>query len=454
MRNKLSRRDFLYLAGGALAASNFLVDSVSAASTSGYKALVCLYLNGGNDGFNWLVPTTPAAYSTYATSRSTMGLSSSSLLSLTGTASDGNAYGLHPSCTELQSLFNAGHVAFVNNVGPLIQPTTVAQAQSGSVPLPPQLFSHVDQTTAWMTAYPQSQERYGWAGRIADALTAQNGSPNLAFNINVGGTNYWQDGRVTNAYVLGTNGAPSTSIFNNGIYRGGARAAIAKTLLAQAQNDSNLMVAEHAAIWQNAADKVAFVNNALSASGDFTTTFPAAAIAGNDWYLSQQLHEVARVIKAQSQIGDARQIFFVQMGGFDTHDGELTTQAQLLGYVSQYVNVFYNAMTEINQQNNVTLFTISDFGRTLSANNDGTDHGWGNHQMVVGGAVNGGYYGQMPSLALGSPNDFGLGRMVPTTSCDQYAATLANWFGLSSSDLATVFPNLANFPNSNLGFVA
>jgi uncharacterized protein (DUF1501 family) len=459
MKNKLSRREFVNLAGGALAGTAMLASlgragRAMAASTTGYKALVCVYLNGGNDGFNWLVPATTSAYSTYAAGRSSLALPASSLLALNGTASDGNTYGIHPSCPELRTLFNAGNAAFVCNVGTLIQPTTVAQAQSGSVALPPQLFSHIDQSTEWMTAYPQSQNRYGWAGRIADVLAAQGATANLAFNINVGGTNYWQGGQTTNPYVLGVNGAPVTSVFNSKAYRAGARAQTAQSLVTLAASDPNVMVAQHAAIWQNAVSKVSLVNNALSAAGDFTTVFPAPAAAGNDWDLSQQLHEVGRVIKAQSQIGDARQIFFVQLGGFDTHNGELATQTQLLAYVSQYINVFHNAMTEIGQQNNVTVFTMSDFGRTLTSNSGGADHGWGNHHLVVGGAVRGGYYGQMPSLVVGGANDFGLGRMVPTTSVDQYAATLASWFGLSASDLTTVFPNLANFSSSNLGFLS
>jgi uncharacterized protein (DUF1501 family) len=461
MKPMHSRRAFLRNLGGALA-STTLIGSLggprsarAASNVSGYKALVCVYLTGGNDGFNWIVPVTASAYSTYAASRSTLALASSALLPLHGTASDGNAYGLHPSCPNLQSLFNAGNAAVVGNVGPLVQPGTVAQARSGSLPLPPQLFSHIDQSTEWMTAYANSPNRFGWAGRIADLLTAQGNSTNLGFNFAIGGTNYWQAGQVTNPYALGTNGAPTTNIFTSNLYRNGARAQVAKALLTQAAADPNLQVATHAAIWQSAGTKATLVSNALGAAGDLATVFPPAA-TGNvgDWGLSQQLHEVARVIKAQSQIGDARQLFFVQMGGFDTHDAELTTQAALLGYLDSYIDVFWQAMNEINQQDNVTLFTMSDFGRTLTTNNDGTDHGWGSHHMVVGGAVKGGiFYGSMPSLAVGGANDFGMGRLMPTTAVDQYAATLAGWFGISASDLATVFPNLANFATANLGFL-
>ena len=466
----LSRRKFLTLTastlgGAALLGSGLSMRTAGAASPAGYKALVCLYLNGGNDGFNWLVPTSSAAYSQYSTSRGLLALPQSSLLSLAASASGGIAacsdgtspqYGLHPSCPELQALFNAGSAAFVCNVGTLIQPTTVAQARAASVPLPPQLFSHADQSAEWMLGNAASADRYGWAGLLADAMTAAGNSAKLAYNIQVGGPNYWQQGTITNPYALSTNGPVSTDVFSNTGYRGGARAAAAQALLAQDATDANILVATHAGIWKNSGAKLNLVDTSLSSAGDFSaTTFPAGVSDGVDWGLSAQLHEVARVIRAQSQIGDARQLFFVEIGGFDTHDGELATQAKLLGFVSQYVNAFMNAMTQINMQNNVTLFTMSDFGRTLSPNNDGADHGWGNHHMVVGGAVQGGrFYGSMPSLVLGGINDYGYGRMVPTTSSDQYAATLATWFGTAPADLANIFPNLANFSSSNLGFMA
>jgi len=461
MTSRSARRNFLAALGGALGSSTLLgglaaVHSARASSSvGGYKALVCLYLTGGNDGFNWVVPLSPAAYATYAWSRSTLALAPSSLLPLQGTASDGNVYGMHPGCPELQSLFNTGRAAVVCNVGPLVQPGTVAQARSASLPLPPQLFSHVDQSNEWMIATAQSPERYGWAGRIADLLTAQGGAANLAYNISIGGANDWQAGWATNPYALGIGGAPATAVFENLAYRGGGRAQAAQALLAQAAADPNLLVAGHAAIWQSAGAKAALVGSALASAGDLATTFPPLPSgAANDSRLGLQLHEVARVIKAQSRIGDARQMFFVGLGGFDTHEAQLGTQATLLAYVSRYVGAFWNAMAEINQQPNVTLFTIADFGRTLAPNNAGTDHGWGNHHLVLGGAVRGGrYYGTMPNLEIGGADDFGQGRMMPTTSCDQYAATLAAWFGVAAADLATVFPNLPNFATANLGFL-
>jgi uncharacterized protein (DUF1501 family) len=193
------------------------------------------------------------------------------------------------------------------------------------------------------------------------------------------------------------------------------------------------------------------VNNAFTAAGDLATPFPAY---DNDSGLGAQLHEVARCIKARSQIGDARQMFFVQLNGFDTHNGELATQASLLTILSKNMNAFYAALTEIGMQNNVTTFTASDFGRTLGSNSDGSDHAWGGHSMVMGGAVQGGkYFGTMPSLVINGADDVGNGRLVPTTSTDQYNATMAQWFGVGASDLTSVFPNLANFTTANLGFL-
>jgi uncharacterized protein (DUF1501 family) len=423
-----------------------------AATPADYKALVCVLLNGGNNGFNWFVPTSNAAYASYALSRTNLALAQNTLLPLNGIASDGNTYGLHPSCPELQTLFNQGNVAVVCNVGTLVKPTTAVQAIAGAVPLPPQLFSHADQLTEWMTAYPQSLERYGWAGRIADLFASQGTTDNLAFNISVGGSNYWQEGKTTIPYTLGINGAPTLDASTMSSFRGGLRVQATNALISQASSDANPFVSQYAGIETNAAAKVGLVSAALGAAGDLATVFPAAS--PGDWSLSQQLHEVARVIKASSQIGDSRQIFFVEIGGFDTHNDELATQQQLLRFVSTYLSVFNTAMKEINMQNNVTTFTMSDFGRTLSSNANGSDHGWGNHQIIMGGAVAGGkYYGTMPSLLLGGADDFGSGRVVPSTSCDQFAATLARWFGVSSTQLPTLFPNLSNFASPWLSFL-
>jgi len=454
----LSRRAFL-TQSAKLAGSASLLGTVGSfqralaagttADTTGYKALVCVYLDGGNNGFNTLVPTTQAGYNTYAASRSNLALSRSSLLSLSGTASDGYAYGLNAACPELRTLFNSGRLAVLGNVGTLVQPTTKAQALSG-LNLPLQLFSHIDQRTAWWTSLPDQPARLGWGGRIADLYDAQGYRTPLAMNINIGGVNYWQEGGRVMPYVLGPKGAPELFPITS-TYRNGLRQQATRDLLNQAASHPNLLVAELAALENSAISKVDVVNSALAAAGDVSTAFPAFL---GDQELGAQLRAVARCIKAHEQIGDARQIFFVNFGGFDTHNNELNGQAERLQILSKNLKSFWDALNEIGEQNNVTVFTASDFGRGLGSNGDGSDHAWGNHQFILGGAVRGGsYYGAMPSLALGSDDDIGVGRIIPTTSTDQYGATLARWFGVPDAALNTVFPNLPNFgARRDLGF--
>jgi uncharacterized protein (DUF1501 family) len=459
----VSRRDLLRLGATTLVTSSVLgrlgapkeARAGNPTAPPGYKALVCVALVGGNNGFNTVVPTSGGGYSTYQKSRTNLAIANGSLLPLNGMASDGNSYGLHPSCPELQALFNAGHLAIVGNVGTLVQPTTAATAQGGSVPLPPQLFSHTDQLNQWSTGIPQSLDLFGWGGRVADLLAANGVTASLGYSINVGGANYWQQGKTTLPYVLGWGGAPSLNVLGKD-YQNGTRTKAAADLLQQASGDANPFVAEYQSIIANANAKVDLVNNALKAAGDLKTAFPNNAGDGNnvgDQGFDKQLHQVARVIKAQQQIGDSRQMFYVQLLGFDTHNNELATQATLLKYVSQYLNNFWLGMNEIGMQDNVTVFTMSDFGRTLGSNGDGSDHAWGNHAFVLGGAVKGGYYGTMPELSIGGKDDFGLGRLVPTTSADQYAATLARWFGVADADMSGLFPNLKNFSTGNLGFL-
>ena len=454
-----SRRDFLRVStqtavSAALASTLGGLRRVAAATADagGYKALVCLYLTGGNDGFNTVVPLTPAGYSLYAQTRTNLALPSGALLPLNGTASDGYIYGLHPSCPELQSLFNAGNAAILSNVGTLVQPTTPAQVKAGAIPVPPQLFSHFDQVTQWQTSIANSPRKYGWAGRMADLYVSQGTKPNLSMNVEIGGPNYWQQGTATNPYTLGVNGAPIMDDTTNN-YRGGLRAKTALALLSQASNDDNLLVSQFSAVENSAASKVTMVNNAYSAVGDLATPFPAY---DQDSALGAQFHAVARLIKARSQIGDARQIFFVNMNGFDSHQNQLSDQARNLRILSQNVQTFWAAMGEIGMQNNVTLFTASEFGRSLGSNGSGADHAWGSHHLILGGAVQGGkYYGKMPVLKIGGPDDINAtsGQIVPTTSTDQYAATLASWFGVAAGDLPALFPNLKNFATPTLGFL-
>ena len=457
MQSNISRRDFIHMGTGTLVSAGLFssmagFQSALAATTNtqGYKALVCLFLVGGNDALNWLVPLSNAGYSSYAQARGNIALPQSTPLALNGTASDGYTYGIHSGCPELQALFNASgsNLAFINNVGTLVKPTAKSDVQSGAAVLPPQLFSHIDQQIQWMTSIPNSQQRFGWAGRIADLYASNGYTPKLAMNINVGGVNYWQSGQNSIPYVLGPNGAPVLNNINNTGYRNGLRASTVAALYSQAASDPNLLVNQYAAIQSSAASKVAIVNSAFATAGDLQTPFPGY---DSDSGLGAQLHEVARCIKAQSQLGDARQIFYVQMLGFDTHNGVIGTQNTLMPILSKNINTFWNAMKEIQMQNNVTLFTASDFGRSMGSNGDGSDHAWGSHHLLLGGAVNGGkFYGKMPTVQIGGPDDYGSGQIIPTMATDQYAARLAQWFGVGQSDLNTLFPNLANFDSTVL----
>ena len=454
--NTFSRRGLLKFGFNTMMSTSLLSlvggfqRAMAASDTSGYKALVCLYMIGGNDSFNWLVPTTGENAAAYRTRRGSLALPASSLLPLNGIASDGSSYALHPSCTEIQTLFNTGHAAFLGNVGTLVAPTTLAQYNARSVSLPLQLFSHADQSAEWMTSQPDSLTRTGWAGRIADLLTSQGYAANLGVNISVGGTNYFQTGGTTTAYSLGTTGAPTLANLNDTSYQGSARASALQTVLDQAAADSNVLVRRYASIEKQAGIDAVTVANAYAATAAVQTAFPA--FPGND--IGQQLASVARMISARSAIGASRQIFFVTLNGFDTHDGQLPTQQSNLKYVSRSLDAFYKAMIELGTEQNVTTFTMSDFGRTLTPNSDGSDHGWGQHALVLGGAVKGGrIYGTMPNLAAGSADDVGQGRLLPTTATDQYAATLASWFGVAGNDLDLVLPNIRRFPQPNIGFV-
>lgn len=452
----LSRRDVLRLGVQSAASSTMLATlgtcqrAMAAVDTSGYKALVCVFLYGGNDAFNLIVPRSNAAYNTYVASRRNLALSQSSLLAINPLSTDGNQYGLHPNCAGLRSLFESGRMAVMANVGTLIQPTTPAQFRASNVPLPPNLFSHSDQTQQWQTSIPNSVQPQGWGGRIADLLNAQGyGNPQLATNISLNGSNIWQGGRSTIFYTLGESGAPVLTDYQYSGYRGGARKASFDRLLQQAtaSSDGNLHFNEFTRTVNRTIESSQYVNNALSASPALTTAFPSSDIG-------KQLNLAARMIGARSRLGLSRQLFFIGLGGFDQHDDHLNAHGRLMSQLSPALKAFYDATVELNIQNSVTTFTGSDFGRTLTTNGNGSDHGWGGHHLVIGGAVQGRrIYGQMPDLALNGPNDAGSGRIVPTTSTDQYAATLARWFGAADSDLDLLFPNLRNFSQRNLGFV-
>ena len=448
--DKPTRREFMLDAlailgggtgiGATLATLGGLGGSANAhaANLSGYRALVCVYLSGGNDSFNLILPTDAAGYATYATARQTLAVAQTAALPITPLHSDGHTYGLHPSVPELQTLFAAGHLAIQANVGTLLAPTTRAMVRAGTG-LPPQLYSHGDQSLQWMTGRPESRLPLGWGGQVADLLQAANASNGLSMNISISGNNVYQTGTSTLPYSVDAYGGV---IAFNGLqsYQPNQQVSGFQDLLTQSSADTNLIVQAGGADMAQAQHLYGLMNSAIGTAATLTTTFPNTDVG-------RQLQWVAKLISARSALGAGRQIFFVQMGGFDTHNNQLQSQPQLFAALSQALSAFYNATVELGVASNVTSFTMSEFGRTLTSNNGGTDHGWGSHHLVIGGAVNGGdIYGAMPDLTLGGTDDAdGNGRIIPTTSTYQYAGALGTWLGAASSDVATLFPNLAHF---------
>lgn len=449
----MDRREFLRrcaclsLGGTSLGTTLFSLHEASAQSAPDYKALVCVFLFGGNDAFNMVVPRSGAEFNLYAASRQNLAIPSGSLLALNPTApvAGGGDYGLNPACPELVSLFESGRLAFLGNVGSLVAPTTRAEYLARSVPLPPQLFSHNDQQLQWQTSRPGVRESTGWCGRMADALTASTTGQQLAINVSVAGANVLQAGRTTVPYTMSSSGV----VRLRGIDDQNAANRRRQTAFLELLNQTvdHPLARELARVQQRGIDNAERLTAALEAV-TLQTTFPQGGFGA-------QMAMVARVIGARTALSARRQVFFVSLGGWDTHGEQAVRHPQLLGQLSQGLSAFWQALSELQAQDLVTTFTASDFGRTLTSNGDGTDHGWGSHQLIMGGAVNGRrIYGTMPRLEIGGPDDTRGGRLIPTTAVDQYGATLARWMGLSDTDLATVFPNLGRFASADLGFMA
>lgn len=414
---------------------------------SDYKALVCVFLLGGNDAFNMLVPRSQSEYNSYAASRQSLAIAREALLPISPLNGNGVDYGLHPNLGSIKTLFDQGQLSFVGNLGALVEPVTQSDIVSGRAVLPPQLFSHNDQQN-YIMSLQATKPQQGWASRVADMMLDMNSNPSLSTNITLTGANTWQGGGTVPPYSLSAAGVPT--LFGLDLASSDdfevARSQLFQQLLGQQHN--HIFTGEFARVQSRAMDLGSQVSGALDQAIPLTTVFNSGS------RLASSLQTIARLISQRQALGMNRQIFFVGVGDYDTHGDQARRHPLLMSELSESLASFYEATVELGIANQVTTFTASDFGRTLTSNGDGTDHGWGGHQIVMGGAVNGGdIYGTMPDLAIGGADDFGEGRIIPTTSMDQYSATMASWFGLGSEQIDEAFPNLANFNIRDLGFL-
>ena len=446
---RVSRREFLEATGAGMVAAatpltGFTQMVAPTGSFSDYRALVCVFLFGGNDSFNMLVPRSDAEYNVYSRSRQNLALDKAALLPISPLTQDGAQYGLHPTMGAIQTLFDSARVALIANVGPLIEPTTREQYQNGSVALPPRLFSHNDQQAQWQSLRGRAPGKTGWAGRIGDLLRQHVSDQQLATNVSLAGNQLFQAADETVAYAMGRNGPLAFQGLRDSGRAGQRRDAFRQVLGAEYDT---LYERAYRDIQQRAVETVDRVTAALGNAQPLSTAMPSSG-------LGQQLRTVARLISVREQLQMQRQIFFVSTGGFDSHDDQLERQPPLLTDVSESISAFYRATVELGVSSSVTTFTQSDFGRTLTSNGDGTDHGWGGVQLVVGDAVRGRQlYGRYPRLEIDGPDDVRRGRLIPSVSADQYAATLARWIGVPDTDLGHVAPNLDNFAQHDLGFL-
>jgi uncharacterized protein (DUF1501 family) len=455
-----SRREFLRRGGcAALSASAFastltrfgVVDAFAQQHhhhqlplvATDYRALVCVFLSGGNDAWNTIVNLDD--FASYAATRSSIALLPESLLPIQP-PSDGRNFGFHPSLAGLHAIWAQQKLAALCNVGTLIEPITRAEYLSVPALRPPNLFSHSDQVYEWQTGIAAPRLSTGWGGRTGDHTSTMNGPGLFPTIVTLAGASVFGKGAVARAFEMTPQGTVALKGFS-GSTNSQIRYAAMRDLLGLDRDVPFVRAAGNT--MNKALDTNTMITEALNAAPPLQTVFPVSN-------LGSQLNMVARLISARNLGNMHRQIFFVSLGGFDTHSGQLGAQASLLTQLSDALSAFYAATLEMGVASEVTTFTSSDFGRTYSSNGAGTDHGWGSCQFVLGGSVRGGdFYGRWPTLALGGPDDSGsIGRFIPSISVDQYAATLATWYGLPAADLAAVFPNIGHFDTADLGFLA
>jgi len=456
--NRSSRRAFvqrlgqLGLAGAAAPwALNLAAMSEAAAqSTTGtdYKAMVCVFLYGGNDHWHTLPPYDSASHAEYLRVRTTIAhqrdaLAATALPSGNGLP-DGRQVALAPDLAPLKTMFSQGSLGVLLNVGTLVQPTTKAQYTANSVRLPPKLFSHNDQQSVWQSSNPEGATS-GWGGRMGDLFMSGNDRTTFTC-VNTSGNAVFMSGREAVQYQVSAAGAVALRGLTTPLFGSQACSDALRQLVTASH--AHLMRAEYARVTSRSIEAQATLTSALAATTALKTTFPTVGTLG------PQLQMVARMIAARDRLGVRRQVFFVSLGGFDMHDFLVTAHPGLMQQLAGSLSAFQAAMTELGVAQQVTTFTASDFGRTLTSNGDGSDHGWGSHHFILGGAVQGGrFYGQLPQVAVNGPDDVGQGRLLPTTSVDQLAATLATWMGVSATNLPLVVPNIGNYSVHDLGLM-
>lgn len=453
-----SRRTFLRGALHGAAASVVLgapmlrMSAASAATAGDYRALVCILLAGGNDSFNMLVPNDSGEYAAYAAVRADLALAQNTLLPLAGTDALGKRLAVHPAMPEVRTLHDAGELAFVANLGTLVEPVDAARVESGAAAVPLGLFSHADQISQWQTAVPDARIASGWGGRAADLLTSLNAPGGVPMSVSLSGTNVFQAGVQTAEYAIeaGPQGAPGVEGYGGDEFYGAERTRAIDRILGG--DYVNVLRRGYADKLRGAIDNQAQFSAALQGAPSLMTTFTANPVSG-------ALGQIARVIGARGALGARRQTFFLTFGGWDHHDEVRNSQQRMLAVVSKAMAEFRDALKELGVYEQVTTFTISEFGRTLTSNGRGSDHGWGGHQLVMGGAVKGGStYGEYPDLSPTSPLAIERSIIVPTLSVDSYFAELARWFGVADGDLSLVLPNVRRFVPAGtanpLGFLA
>jgi len=419
-------------------------DNSTTVASGNYKALVCLMLAGGNDSFNMLMPKGDNEYAEYALTRSNLAIAQNEIRQINPITNDGRVFGVHPSMADMQQLFEMGNLAFACNVGTLIEPSTKTQILEGVVQTPLGLFSHADQIQQWQTGRPHERSTIGWGGRIADLIQSTNTNQNISMNISLQGSNVFQQGNEIIPYAISPNGSVGLHGYGE------------QNIFDQLRTDAidSMLDRDYQDIYRNTyRNTIKSSNNAsvefqagIDAVSDFITTHPDSNP------LADQLRMVAKTIAARDTLSFQRQIFFVQLGGWDHHDELLINHTNHLTLVNDAVKYFSDLMDELGTQECVTTYSLSDFGRTLTSNGNGTDHAWGGNAFMMGGAVNGqNFYGDYPTLALNSNLDLNNGVLVPTTAADMYIAELALWFGVAPSDLSMILPNISNFYDTSSG---